>query len=181
MNSGKVDCWDMAPYSLVQGTLSSRYKRHETVKGEKDWEYRRTNTRQCHCEVSVHQEQKQNSEKLHLMHCYLLMGKRAVSIFRITPLGLLDGEDGCSTLLRNAGSFPARTAEHPSRTGLSPKHRSQITKPTKNTCWEKKSVNICQTTRRQTRENSNLLILMANVWVKKLRKISIQCELSRSN
>ena len=92
-------------------------------KSEEGWKYRRTKTSQCHYGFTKYQKQKQNSEMLHGIDCYLLMAKRAVFIFNVTLLGLLERADGCSFLPRNIGSFPDDTAEHTSRTGSSLSHR----------------------------------------------------------
>ena len=106
----------------VEGQIDSENKRHETEKSEEGWKYRRTKTTQCHYGFGKYEKQKQNSEKLHGIE-YLLMAKRAVFIFKVTLLGLLEPEDGCSIQPRNVDFFPDNTAEHTSPTGSSSTHR----------------------------------------------------------
>ena len=107
------------------------------------------------------------------------MAKRAVFIFKVTLFGFLEREaaaiflDTCALSQTTRPNIRFELDLHQHTANRSIKSR-------KNTMWEKKSVNIYQTTRRQARENRNLLFLMANIWVKKLRKITRQCESSRS-
>jgi hypothetical protein len=58
----------------VEEQVDSENKWHETEKGEEDWKYRRTKTTLCHYGFTKYQyqKQKQNSETLQGIECYLL-------------------------------------------------------------------------------------------------------------
>jgi len=95
---------------MLEEHTDSENKWHETEESEQDWKYRLTKTSQCHYGSGKDQKQKQNSETLHGIDGYLLIAKRAVFIFKVTLLGLLEREDGCSILPRNVDLFPDNTA-----------------------------------------------------------------------
>jgi len=81
----------------IKGMKQKKVKRIGNIGGTKPYGF------------GKYQKQKQNSETLHGIDCYLLIAKRAVFIFKVTLLGLLEREDGCTILPRNVDFFPQTT------------------------------------------------------------------------